>query len=72
VHVHFRFATLPHNKLEGHMNTKDLLAKLELIEVQARVTLSLAQEIRQMLTARPDLEATVEMPREALERKKAA
>jgi hypothetical protein len=55
-----------------HMNTKEVLAKLELIEVQARVTLSLAQEIRQMLTARPDLEATIEMPREALERKKAA
>lgn len=54
------------------MNTKDLLAKLELIEVQARVALSLAQEIRQMVTARPDLEATVELPREALERKKAA
>jgi hypothetical protein len=43
------------------MRIEEILAKLELIEVQARVTLALAKEMRQMLAARTDPEATVEM-----------
>jgi hypothetical protein len=53
------------------MNTEEILRRLELIEVQARVTLSLAKEIRQMLIARTDPEATQEIPVETLDRKAA-
>jgi len=56
------------------MNTQELLAKLELIEVQARVTLALAQDIRRMLAEQPripNLEDTVELPAAALGRKAA-
>jgi hypothetical protein len=58
------------------MQIEEILSKLELIEVQARCTLALAKEIRQMLArqmveAHLDPEATLEFPAEALGRKAA-
>ena len=43
------------------MNPQELLAKLELIEVQARVTLTLVKDIRRMLAAQSNPEQTLEL-----------
>jgi hypothetical protein len=58
------------------MRIEEILSKLELIEVQARSTLALAQEIRQVLARQVqeapfDPEATQEFPTETLGRKAA-
>ena len=43
------------------MGTEELLSKLELIEVQARVTLALAKDIRRILAAQSNPETTLEL-----------
>lgn len=43
------------------MNTQELLAKLELIEVQSRVTLALVKDIRRMLAVQTNPEETLEL-----------
>jgi len=43
------------------MNAQELLAKLELIEVQARVTLTLVKDVRRMLAAQANPEVTLEL-----------
>jgi type II secretory pathway component PulJ len=60
--------------MSTQIRTEEILAKLELIEVQARATLALAKDIRQMLAARPvvDPEATLEIPLQTLAGRKAA
>jgi hypothetical protein len=49
------------NKPGASMNTQELLAKLELIEVQSRVTLALVKDIRRMLAAQANPEDTLEL-----------